>query len=115
IVVTTKAPAGTSPWSVPPLATFPAGFQLIGQNGLRTPPSTLNEDLFLRAIGDDCSADLFFKSTGAGSFSALLGGAVDAGLAAGGAGLVSAASRAGDARIEIQMIARILFIVSRSR
>src|SRR3954467_13328889 len=105
MVVTTNAPAGTSPWSVPPLATFPVGFQLIGQNGLRVPASMLNADLFLSAIGEASSGDLFFSSTGAESFPGVLFNAADAGFA-------SAASRTGAVRIDIQIKEKNFFIVS---
>src|SRR2546430_14262563 len=104
IVLTRKAPGGTSPWSVPPDATFPVGFQLIGQNGLRVPASTLNADLFLSAMGAASSADLFFSSTGAESSPGLLFSAADVGFA-------SAASRAGAARIDIQIREKNFFIV----
>src|SRR5881275_2593556 len=104
MVLTTKAPAGTSPWSVPPLATFPVGFQLIGQNGLRVPASMLKEDLFLSAMGGGSSVDLFLSSIGAGSSFDLFFSAI-------GAGFLSAASKAGAARIDIQMREKNLFIV----
>src|SRR6266852_6307991 len=91
MVVTRNAPGGTSPWSVPPVATFPVGFQVIGQNGLRVPGSTWNEDLFLSVMGGGSSFDLFFSAIGAG-FS-------------------SAVSKAGAARIDIQMREKNLFIV----
>src|SRR5438309_11017954 len=71
MVVTRNAPGGTSPWSVPPVATFPVGFQLIGQNGLRVPASMLKEDLFLSAMGGGSSVDLFLSSIGAVSSFAL--------------------------------------------
>src|SRR4030095_9752120 len=73
MLVTRKAPGGTAPWSVPPEATFPVGFQLIGQNGLLVTGSTPNEDLFLTTIVDaDSSAGLLVSSaTGGGdAFSA---------------------------------------------
>src|ERR1700737_843683 len=58
MVVTMNAPGGTSPCAVPPLPleTFPVGFQLIGQNGLRVPASTLNEDLFFTVTATGSSA-----------------------------------------------------------
>src|SRR5438874_4565665 len=108
MVVTRNAPGGTSPWSVPPVATFPAGFQLIGQNGLRVPASMLKEDLFLVAMNSDSSFDLALVSTGAGASAGLF-------LSATGAGFGSAANRAGAARIEIQMSEKNLFIVFRQR
>src|SRR5205085_2490467 len=101
MVVTTNAPGGTSPWSVPPVATFPAGFQLIGQNGLLVPTSTLNEDLFLRTIEADSSAGLLLTSAGA---------ACSAGLGATLAGFSSAANANGAAKIDMQMNAKNLFI-----
>src|SRR5213082_2953445 len=91
MVLTRNAPGGTSPWSVPPLATFPVGFQLIGQNGLRVPGSNWKEDLFFSAIGDVSSAGLFLSSVGAGS-------SVDLFFNATGAGFWAAASKADAAR-----------------
>src|SRR5438270_13437824 len=105
MVVTTNAPGGTSPSSVPPRATFPVGFQLRGQNGLRIPASMLKADLFLTAIGEASCADLFLGSTGADSFAGLL-------FSAAAAGFGSAARRARAARIEIQMRENFFFIVS---
>jgi hypothetical protein len=104
MVVTRNAPGGTSPWSVPPVATFPVGFQVIGQNGLRVPGSTWNEDLFLSVMGGGSSVDLFLSSIGAGSSFDLFFSAI-------GAGFSSAASKAGAARIDIQMREKNLFIV----
>src|SRR5260370_9035686 len=93
MVLTRNAPGGTSPWSVPPVATFAVGLQLVGQNGFRAPESRLNDDLFLGAMGAGSSAGLFFSAIGAG-FS-------------------SAASKAGDTRFDIQMSEKNLFIVFR--
>src|SRR5207249_12253589 len=85
MVVTRDAPGGTSPWSVPPVATFPVGFQLIGQNGLRVPASMLKEDLLLSAMGGGSSVDLFLSSIGAGSYFDLF-------FSSFGAGFLTAAS-----------------------
>src|SRR5260370_5607161 len=104
MVVTRNAPGGTSPWSVPPVATFPVGFQVIGYNGLRVPGSTWNEDLFLSVMGGGSSVDLFLSSIGAGSSFDLFFSAIVAGFS-------SAASEAGAARIEIQMSEKNLVIV----
>ncbi len=88
--MTRNAPGGTSPWSVPPDAIFPVGFQLIGQNGFRVTGSMLNEDLFLSAICAGSSAGLF--------------------LTAACAGLWSAAGKTGAVRIEIKTREKNLFI-----
>src|SRR5260370_41495751 len=103
MVLTRNAPGGTSPWSVPPVATFPVGFQLIGQNGFRAPASRLNDDLFVSAMGAGSSAGLFLSSMGAGSSAGLFFSAI-------GAGFSSAASKAGDTRIAIQMSEKKLLI-----
>src|ERR1043166_1784797 len=50
---------------MPPLATRPAGFQPIGQNGFRDPASSWNDDLFLSAIATDSSEGLFLAFAGA--------------------------------------------------
>src|SRR5205085_8406577 len=79
MVLTTKAPDGTSPWSVPPAATFPVGFQLIGQNGLRVPASIWKEDLFLSAMAVEASSPcLGLASADAGRSVAFVPGAADA-------------------------------------
>src|ERR1051325_641097 len=103
MVLTRKAPGGTSPWSVPPDATFPVGFQLIGQNGLRVEASILNADLFFKTMTAGSSAGLFLGSAGA-ACSVLFWGAL-------GAGFSPAANNAGAARIDRQMKERNLFIV----
>ena len=102
ILVTTNAPGGTSPWSVPPDATLPVGFQLIGQNGLRVPASMWNEDLFLTAMGAGSSFGLGFSSVVADWSSDFFVGVA-------GAGFCSAANASDAARMETEM--RNLFIV----
>src|SRR5437660_12631084 len=67
MVLTRNAPGGTSPWSVPPDATLPVGFQLIGQNGLRVPASILKDDLFLIAMGVDSSGLILATTLSASS------------------------------------------------
>src|SRR5689334_18566687 len=57
--------APESPPAAPAPATRPAGFQPIGQNGLRAPKSSWNDDLFLRVIAIGPSAGLFLASAGA--------------------------------------------------
>src|SRR5260370_16945220 len=103
MVVTRNAPGGTSPWSVPPVATFPVGFQVIGYNGLRVPGSTWNEDLFLSVMGGGSSVDLFLSSIGAGSSFDLFFSAV-------GPGFSSPASQARAATFHIPIIETNLFI-----
>src|SRR5205085_10095005 len=120
IVLTRNAPSGTSPWSVPPLATFPVGFQLIGQNGLRAEASRLKEDLFLRTIGTGSSVDLFLSAGAAscaGLFFASSVGACGGCFARAGAAAVfsSAAVRNCAAKIDNEMSARNFFIVFRLR
>src|SRR5256885_7452194 len=105
IVLTRNAPGGTSPWSVPPDATFPVGFQLIGQNGLRVPASIVKVDLVLSAIIADSSCFFGVAVAGATSSVALIFGA------AGAVRAVPAAKRsAGAAKIDIKTRERNLFI-----
>jgi hypothetical protein len=108
MLVTRKAPGGTAPWSVPPEATFPVGFQLIGQNGLLVTGSTPNEDLFLTTIVDaDSSAGLLVSSATGG------GDAFSAGLSflgAPGRAFSSVANEGDATRIDIEMRAKNFFI-----
>src|SRR2546421_191698 len=112
MLLTRKAPGGTSPWSVPPDATFPVGFQLIGQNGLRVAASTLKEDLFLSAIGAASGAGLFLASTGAGAGDACSVGLL---LSATGAAFCSAADSNAAAKIDMPRRVRTFFIVFQSQ
>src|SRR5262249_46969906 len=105
MLLTRNALGGTSPWSVPPDATFPVGFQLIDQNGLRAPISTWKKDLFLSVMGTDSSTTLVLTSAGAGSFAGLL-------LTVTGAEFSPAANRTGAVRTDMQMSEENLFIVS---
>src|ERR1051325_6683083 len=81
-LLTTNAPGGTSPWSVPPDATFPVGFQLIGQNGLRVPASIVKLDLFLSAITESSA---FFGAVAAEAVSSTVFVFVTTGAGDGGA------------------------------
>src|SRR5438477_10278960 len=90
MVLTRNAPGGTSPWSVPPDATFPVGFQLIGQNGLRVPASMVKLDLCLSAI---TGSSAFFGAAGAGAASCVGFVLVVAGVVGGGVGVAASASR----------------------
>src|SRR5205823_11170962 len=113
IVLTTNAPGGTSPWSVPPDATFPVGFQLIGQNGLRVPASMVKLDLFLSAI---TGSSAFFGAAGAGAASWAGFVFVVAGAAGAGAGAApSASNNAGAAKIDINNRDKNLFIAFQLR
>src|ERR1700730_9373371 len=107
MLLTRKAPGGTSPWSVPPDATLPVGFQPIGPHGLRIPTSTCKEDLFLSAIAAACPPSLFLGAAAA---------VCSAGFALGatGAGFSSAAIKIGVAKIDNETSARNLFIVVES-
>src|SRR4029453_4303485 len=99
---------GNAPWAVPPGATFPVGFQLIGQNGVLVTGSTPNEDLFLTTIVDaDSSAGLLVSSATGG------GDAFSAGLlflGARGRAFSSAANEGDATRIDIEMRAKNFFI-----
>src|SRR2546426_8720791 len=109
MVLTRNAPGGTSPWSVPPDATFPVGFQLSGQNGLRVPASIVKVDLFLSAITEESSG--FFGAAGAEAASwagFVFAGAGSAGAGAGAA--PSASNNAGAAKIDINNRDKNLFI-----
>src|SRR6266404_7572858 len=109
MLVRRNAPGGTSPWSFPlPPATFPVGFQLIGQNGLLVAGSMLKADLFLSTIGAGSSACLFLTSAGAACSAGLLGETA-------GAGFCSAAIKNDAARIDIELSAINFFIVFQSR
>src|SRR5256885_8655419 len=103
IVLTRNAPGGTSPWSVPPDATLPVGFQLIGQNGLRVPASMWNEDLFLTAMGAGSSVGLAFSSVVADWSSDFFVGAA-------GADFCSAANASDAVRMETEISEKNLFI-----